>query len=159
MKDLTEILKTINIGTKFYDIIHSEVIFQGISNSDIYPIVCKDLYNLQLTYTKEGKLNTADKECALFPSKENKNWNDFFKDLPLLTPCVCFDELLLKNSSSGITVRYYAGNGTAFSNGNQFGTGVKWNYVIPCGDNKFNFNNNTFEEKDNYGLLGPYFNR
>lgn len=70
--DLTKILKDCPEGTEFYSSICGKVIFKGIIENNLYPIMTN-----KATYTKEGKLYIGQGECTIFPSKEQRDWSKF----------------------------------------------------------------------------------
>lgn len=81
MKNLIDILKYCPEGTKLYSPIYGEVIFKGISSID--NILCKATHRNGRTtiaaFTSLGKhqCDFPDSECMLFPSKNQRNWDEF----------------------------------------------------------------------------------
>lgn len=87
--DLTKILKNCPKGTKLYSSTFGEVEFQYIVRGALYPIVIKLKNGVAEKLTSNGvwvieKLTSNgvlfsnyDGECALFPSKEQKDWSKF----------------------------------------------------------------------------------
>ena len=76
--DLTKILKNCPKGTKLYSTVFGYVIFQGIVEGVVYPIVVSCENGVTKTFTADGKMFIDfDGECTLFPSKEQRNWVDF----------------------------------------------------------------------------------
>ena len=76
--NLCEILRDCPKGTKLYSTVLGYVIFQGIVEGAVYPIVviCKNGVNED--FTADGKMFIDfDGECTLFPSKEQRSWADF----------------------------------------------------------------------------------
>ena len=83
--DLTKILKDCPKGTKLYSTIFGDVIFERIDddNNNPYSIICYfnsakgDLMD-EVRFTKEGLfLNITNTECALFYSKDQRDWSKF----------------------------------------------------------------------------------
>ena len=75
--DLTKILKECPKGFKLYSSVHGEVQFRYIYNGD-FPIVVELSDSSDVDFTKDGKLYLSyDGECALFPSKEQRDWSKF----------------------------------------------------------------------------------
>ena len=75
--DLTKILKDCPIGWKLYSSIHGDVQFRYIDNGD-FPIVVELSDSSDVDFTKDGKLySDYDGECALLPSKDQRNWSKF----------------------------------------------------------------------------------
>ena len=76
--NLCEILKDCPKGTKLYSTVLDYVIFQGIVESAVYPIVVSCENGVTETFTADGKMFIDfDGECTLFPSKEQRRWADF----------------------------------------------------------------------------------
>lgn len=148
--NLIEILKDVPEGTELYSTVHGTVIFKCISNENaVYPIQIIDSEGDIRVYTKEGLYVAAytDGECILFPSKTMRDWNKFVIDLPALTPCICFE--VIRSDFRHKCLRYYHHKGHVFMDGLSKGDDVYYSYIIPC--DKYNFVNNTFDLKDNYG--------
>ena len=75
--DLTKILKDCPQGWKLYSSIHGEVQFKYIGNGD-FPIVVELSDSSDVDFVKDGKLYLSyDGECALLPSKEQRDWSKF----------------------------------------------------------------------------------
>lgn len=81
--DLTKILKE---GDKVYSPLFGYGTINTINNplSVDYPINItvkrEDLKDSYFNFTKEGKAYCDDNlECVLFPSKENRDWNNYIK--------------------------------------------------------------------------------
>lgn len=137
--DLTKKLKDAPQGTILYSPIIGNMQFSHIDNDSYYPIhaisICSgDKYS----FTKEGKYYSEEAgECVLFPSKDNRDWNNvsFKKDLPIDTPVVVFNVICNDNRISlhDIRIRYYAGKGLAFNDGynscNNYGE-TKWKILF-----------------------------
>ncbi len=78
---LIEILKNCPMGMKLYSSVHGEVEFRGIKDST-GRIVCKNNDGRYHYFCPDGKYESGG-ECVLFPSKEQRDWDDFmipFKD-------------------------------------------------------------------------------
>ena len=72
--NLCEILKDCPKGTKLYSTVLGYVIFQGIVEGAVYPIVVSCENGTTETFTSDGKMFIDyDGECTLFPS----SWTDF----------------------------------------------------------------------------------
>ena len=76
--DLTKILKDCPKGTKLYSIAYGDVKFEEIAESKEYPIYIRiDDYHTG-SLTADGKIYAnSNGECALFPSKEQRDWSKF----------------------------------------------------------------------------------
>ena len=80
--DLTKILKDCPKGTKFYSLLHGEVLFRGIDENSDYPIVYDIIFSDSITslfsITRNGTYsNKYNGECILFPSKDQRDWSKF----------------------------------------------------------------------------------
>ena len=76
--NLCEILKYCPKGTKLYSTVLGYVIFQGIVEGAVYPIVVSCENGVNEDFTADGKMFIDfDGECTLFPSKEQRRWADF----------------------------------------------------------------------------------
>lgn len=77
--DLKKILKDCPKGFKLYTPLFGEVVFEGISDSEVFPITTTNSRNIPCAFTKEGFYNDAytDAECLLFPSKDQRDWSKF----------------------------------------------------------------------------------
>lgn len=77
--NIAEILKDCVVGTRLYSPIYGELSLESIcSHNSIYPIICRVLKSGNaVSFTEDGKLNTADAEPTLFPSKEQRDWSKF----------------------------------------------------------------------------------
>ncbi|OYP67042.1 hypothetical protein [Prevotella sp. P2-180] len=76
--NLCEILRDCPRGTKLYSTVLGYVIFQGIVEGVVYPIVVSCENGVTETFTADGKMFIdLDGECTLFPSKEQRSWADF----------------------------------------------------------------------------------
>ena len=76
--NLCEILKDCPKGTKLYSTVLGYVIFQGIVEGAVYPIVVSCENGVNEDFTADGKMFIDfDGECTLFPSKEQRRWADF----------------------------------------------------------------------------------
>jgi hypothetical protein len=155
--NLVEILKDVPRGTKLYSPIFGEVEFFAIDEYSSYPIIveARDNYGNKYskTFTKEGfySINYSEGEQLLFPSEKNRDWSTFKlskPDLPFYTPCICFDDIRYGVPHTP-ELRYYAGHGLCYYSGKITGPGISWKYIIPI--KKYDFENRTFDNKDNYG--------
>ena len=104
--NLCEILRDCPNGTKLYSTVLGYVIFQGIVEGAVYPIVVSCENGVNEDFTADGKMFIDfDGECTLFPSKEQRRWADFIDpwlkkerfDPKTLKP---FDRVLAMNSST-----------------------------------------------------------
>ena len=106
--NLVEILKDSPKGTKLYSTIYGEVELDEVSldNGIIdYPIKIKipDLTGVFSvgSFTKDGRIfANYSGECALFPSREQRDWSKFKPKQPKFDPkTLCpFDKILVRDS-------------------------------------------------------------
>ena len=75
--NLVEILKDCPKGTKLYSTMFGEVDFDSIENNSIYPIIIKSKHYGIDRLSIDGKRFVDCGECALFPSKEQRDWSKF----------------------------------------------------------------------------------
>ena len=77
--NLVEILKNCPKGTKLYSTVLGDVYFYGVSKDARYPIGVTVAGNSDYrTFTSDGKLwIDYDGECALYPSKDQRDWGKF----------------------------------------------------------------------------------
>ena len=86
--DLTEILKGCPKGTKLYSSVYGEVCFKRIDlDAKAYPIItmsCDDSAISFHRYSRNGRIWDNVGECAIFPSKDQRDWSKFerFWDKP-----------------------------------------------------------------------------
>lgn len=85
--DLVKLLGNCPKGTKLYSPITGEVLLEEVDTDYIYPIKCAFGGGEIISFTSEGHYYSkdevsADGECLLFPSKDNRNWSTFcaYKD-------------------------------------------------------------------------------
>ena len=102
--DLTKILKDCPKGTKLYSPIFGEVYFKEIHSDNEYAIITTTNSDFNPTFTKKGfYYGDFGKECLLFPSKDQRDWNKFVApwykaekfDIMTLKP---FDKVIVKNN-------------------------------------------------------------
>lgn len=77
--NIAGILKYCPKGTKLYSTIFGEVTLDEIDIQNIYPIVVRRFNHLKTSFDKEGHYleDYPGAECALFPSKEQRDWSKF----------------------------------------------------------------------------------
>lgn len=75
--NLVEILKDCPKGTKLYSTMFGEVDFDSIENNSTYPIIIKSKHYGIDRLSIDGKRFVDCGECALFPSKEQRDWSKF----------------------------------------------------------------------------------
>lgn len=80
--NIAEILKDMPSGTRLWSPIFGEVLFDGINDDNqTYPICITGAYSLNYSFTQSGRyFPIKDAELLLFPSRDMKNWNKFFKE-------------------------------------------------------------------------------
>lgn len=78
--DLIKLLKGVPKETKFYSVLHGEILLKELYFPDKDHIAfVAGFYGCEIViYPKNGKLH-PDGECLIFPSKENRDWSKFNK--------------------------------------------------------------------------------
>lgn len=78
--DLIKLLKGVPKGTKFYSVLHGEILLKELHypHKDSIAFVA-GFYGCEIViYPKNGKLYPYG-ECLIFPSKDNRDWSTFKK--------------------------------------------------------------------------------
>lgn len=76
--NIAKILKNCPIGTKLYSPIVGEVKLHEVRDSYIEGRYDNKGVSISIVFNEEGKYsNTDNGECLLFPSKEQRDWNEF----------------------------------------------------------------------------------
>ena len=105
--NLIEILKNCPKGTKLYNTIHGNIIFQGINQDSIYPIETSGG-----NYYADGKYFRNKGECVLFPSKDQRDWSKFTSTIPDKALVWCWNDNCIAARSLGF---YDAKNNSIFT--------------------------------------------
>ena len=156
MINILEILKKIpNLEDMvFYSPIYGDVKVELLNEECSYPINLftpkEHLSNEDYLngLTKEGYFENysyGEREPMLYPSRQNRDWSTFKiprKDLSE------GETVLVSWNSEEWKLGKYAGNSSCYSV-SHYKTKIYWNYIIPV--DKFNFNDWSFKEEDNYG--------
>lgn len=81
--NIAEILKDCPKGTKLYSPIFGNVSFEKLIDNVVYPIHVVGQNSRQIYFSEYGLYiaddSCSDAECQLFPSREVRDWNKFFK--------------------------------------------------------------------------------
>ena len=153
--NLCEILKDCPKGTKLYSTVLGYVIFQGIVEGAVYPIVVSCENGVNEDFTADGKMFIDfDGECTLFPSKEQRSWADFIApwlkkerfDPKTLKP---FDRVLAMNSSTWHCTTFSHLRNTKSEFVYDCG-GIYFRYCIPYNDDTKHLIGTTDEAPDFY---------
>lgn len=77
--NIAKILKYCPKGTKLYSLVDGTVTLESIDNTQQYPIEVITSTGNTSYFTKDGKIfaNRPDGECVLFPSKNQRDWEEF----------------------------------------------------------------------------------
>ena len=130
--NLCEILRDCPKGTKLYSTVLGYVIFQGIVEGAVYPIVVSCENGVNEDFTADGKMFIDfDGECTLFPSKEQRSWADFIVpwlkkerfDPKTLKP---FDKVLVRSEN------IFNWNCSLFSNIDDFSSKYPFSCLSMC---------------------------
>lgn len=153
--NLVEKLKDCPRGTKLYSAIHGEVQLLEVKESDNnYPIIV-GCDNITQTFAKDGRfiIEHKDSECILFPSKYQKDWNEweYIKlkkvkfDPNILKP---FDKVIVRDYNDEVWVALL------FSHINNKGKvnaeGCIWEEVVPYNDDTKHLIGTTEEAPEYY---------
>lgn len=120
-------LKHCKKGTKLYSPLFGEVEFNNIYNDKIFIITCN---TSEIDFCKDGRFSDTypNAECLLFPSKDNRDWDNFQvleKGHRVMVSDDCIDwrlrEFIGENYASPIN-----GHGTN-----------NWNFIVPVEDFDF----------------------
>lgn len=97
--NLVEILKDCPKGTKLYSTMFGEVDFDCIVDDPIYPIVTRSKHYGVDRLSIDGKRFVDCGECALFPSKEQRDWSKFKPNKERFDPKTLkpFDKVLVRD--------------------------------------------------------------
>lgn len=84
--NLVEILRDCPRNMIFYSPVYGDVMFTGIKKGTVNPIIVRQYgKDYVTTFTEDGRvLSIPDTECALFPSRELRDWNKFWKNGDIL---------------------------------------------------------------------------
>ena len=100
--NLCEILKDCPEGTKFYSPLYGEVTFVGIcyDTKSSFPIQVLDEGKTCKTFMSDGRYDSFNKECLLFPSKDQRDWSKWKCPKPKFDPknLKPFDRVLVRDT-------------------------------------------------------------
>ena len=152
--DLVEILKDCPADMIFYSPLFGEVRFKYIREGYVFPIVLSYDYKGNITstcFTKDGRyVNSANGECLLFPSKDQRDWSKFKVSKPKFDPKTFqpFDKVLARDADDREWLALL------FSHINTKGKvivdGCDWTQVIPYNDDTKHLVGTTEEAPEYY---------
>ena len=132
--NLCEILKDCPKGTKFYSPLHGELFFIRIlhDTKGIFPIEFLDRENKRKKYMSDGRYDYTHKECLLFPSKDQRDWDKFtaswLKNSKFDPKTLkAFDRVLVRDKCTS----WLCGLFTCIGSSNQVMANGRWDYVVP----------------------------
>lgn len=109
MKNILEVIKKAPKDHVYYCTVFGDCNCSG-SDDDVYPIRCDILskaggITLSFLITKDGKYfeDTPDSECVLFPSRDNRDWEAFERELDGTKEAVQYVPV----SENGVLSGYY----------------------------------------------------
>lgn len=106
--NLVEILKNCPKGKKLYSTVFGDVYFYGISKNARYPIGVAVVGSSDyITFASDGKLwIDHDGECALYPSKDQRDWSKFTIKRTKFDPKTLkpFDKILVRRGNENYDV-------------------------------------------------------
>lgn len=101
--NLVKILKDCPKGTTLYSIAYGNVWFEKILPQPIqHPIIVRIDEYVTESFSADGKMYFGyDGECALFPSKDQRDWSKFKVNKPKFDPKTlqAFDRVLVRNEN------------------------------------------------------------
>lgn len=102
--NIAEILKDCPKGTKLYSPVYGDVYLLRVMSTTYSIVVRPDSDNdFTVSFTSDGRLNANfNGECMLFPSKENRDWRTFNKEVTFKTGDFVYRKL--KNGSEWISI-------------------------------------------------------
>ena len=141
--DLVEILRDCPKGMKLYSCVYGEVEFCGVEPDNWYPIIVNTQQKETQTFTYDGRYHyDYDGECALFPSKDNRDWSTFVappkKKVERFDPNTLkpFDQILVRDTTLAWSwtpriLSYIDSDGVFVDT-----SGTEWEYAIPYKGNE-----------------------
>ena len=153
--NLVEILKDCPKGTKLYSTIYGEVEFYGIENGLEFPVRYVKSSGLHGSVTAQGlELACYDGECALFPSREQRDWSKFKVKKPKFDPNTLnpFDKVLVRDSCvSEWRCAFYSHTREIKSSPYKYcTTSCVYEYCIPYNDDTKHLVNTTYKAPEFY---------
>lgn len=132
--NITNKLKHCKKGTKLYHLMFGEVEFDSVANNDILIITTDDKNNKGTFYVNSNGIYDKSYpygECLLFPSKDNRDWNNF----QILEEG---HRVMVSDNANSWSLRLYvADNKTiCFNPAHDFDT-MHWQYIVPIEDFDF----------------------
>lgn len=127
-------LKHCKKGTKLYSPIFGEVEFDNIENNAIYVnTINNDNKIVSIPFESNGQFYScySNGECLLFPSKDNRNWNNF-RVLEEGHRVMCSD-----NANNWSLRLYVADNKAICFNPAHDANATCWQYIVPVEDFDF----------------------
>lgn len=102
MNNIAEILTGYDgKGIILYSPLYGNVELLGIQTDSLYPIVCRAFYNDDICqFSLDGRVNFANSECLLYPSKDQRDWNKFKEHKDKSHKFNPFDKVLVRNYDS-----------------------------------------------------------
>ena len=136
--NLIEILKDCPRGTQLYSIIYGDVKFERFTGSELYPILMRIDDSRTVSFSADGKMYYDCGECALFPSKDQRDWFKFTapclkKDKFDPTTLRHFNKVLVRDTNAGHwrCAFYSHNNGEFFTYKYATIGGKDYKYCIP----------------------------
>lgn len=79
MNNIAEILTGYDgKGIILYSPLYGNVELLGIRTGALYPIICRVFKNDDICqFSSDGRVDFADSECLLYPSKDQRDWSKF----------------------------------------------------------------------------------
>lgn len=126
--NIADKLKHCKKGIKLYHLMFGEVEFDSIANNDILIITTDDNNNKGTFYVNSNGIydkSYPNGECLLFPSKDNRDWNDF----QILEEG---HRVMVSDTGENWALKLYiSDNKTISFNAKMTQEFVCWNYIVP----------------------------
>lgn len=153
--DLTKILKNCPRGFKLYSAVHGEVTFLSIEDGAYSICVLTDNNNCTAYYTPSGKIYATCGECALFPSKDQRDWSKFTapwykKDRFDPKTLKTYDKVIVRISNFKWKVDFFSHNDDDDNTYPYKCVGNMYTYCIPYNDDTKHLVGKTDEAPDFY---------
>lgn len=130
--NIADKLKHCKKGTKLYSPLFGEVEFENVDDK-IEIIVHTDEEEIyKVSFEKDGKyyIIYKDAECLLFPSKDNRDWNNF-QVLEEGHRVMCSD------NGENWALKLYISDNKVTSFNTKIAQELRWNYIVPVEDFDF----------------------
>lgn len=142
--NIADKLKYCKVGTKLYSPIFGEVEFNYFDNNHIWvkAVTCENI-KVDIVFTRDGEYYDCypNAECLLFPSKDNRDWNNFqVLEKGHLVMCADYEDTWQLR-------KYISDNIAGVTNSNFENESASWRYIVPIEDFDFTAENITINKE------------